>query len=130
METNICKALSLAGVNVTPEQLHLYHCLKKTKPSSEVTQLRFFGKSFRCHQLTAGKIHSTWFFNNTVELNIIKSAVLVILRSSWELIIEKNMKTVLLFNVFSISSALVIKVDNIVIVIIIFQVKLDLIHLI
>ena len=40
------------------------------------------------------------------------------------------MKTVLLFNVFSISSALVIKVDNIVIVIIIFQVKLDLIHLI
>ena len=40
------------------------------------------------------------------------------------------MKTVLLLNVFSISSALVIKVDNIVIVIIIFQVKLDLIHLI
>ena len=40
------------------------------------------------------------------------------------------MKTVLLFNVFSISSALVIKVDNIVIVIIIFQIKLDLIHLI
>ena len=40
------------------------------------------------------------------------------------------MKTVLLFNVFSISSALVIKVDNVVIVIIIFQIKLDLIHLI
>ena len=40
------------------------------------------------------------------------------------------MKTVLLLNVFSISSALVIKVDNIVIVIIIFQIKLDLIHLI
>ena len=63
------------------------HCLKKTAmllpslkdKSSELTQLRFFGKAFigesmsrQNHQLAdryhqsknAGKIHSNWFFNN------------------------------------------------------------------
>ena len=29
LEEDVCKALSLAGVNVTPEQLHSCHCLKK-----------------------------------------------------------------------------------------------------
>ena len=32
LEGNVCKALSLTGVNVTPEQLHPFHRLKKTKP--------------------------------------------------------------------------------------------------
>ena len=27
-EENVCKALYLTGVNVTPEQLHSFHCLK------------------------------------------------------------------------------------------------------
>ena len=29
LEKNVCKALSLTGVNFTPEQLHSCHCLKK-----------------------------------------------------------------------------------------------------
>ena len=29
LEENVCKALSLTGVNVTPEQLHSCHRLKK-----------------------------------------------------------------------------------------------------
>ena len=29
LEENVCKVLSLTGVNVTPEQLHSYHRLKK-----------------------------------------------------------------------------------------------------
>ena len=29
LEENACKALSLTDVNVTPEQLHSCHCLKK-----------------------------------------------------------------------------------------------------
>ena len=53
--------------------------------SSDLSQLRFLGKLFisesmshenhqltyRCRQLkTAGKIHSTWFFNNSVNLKL------------------------------------------------------------
>ena len=53
--------------------------------SSDLSQLRFSGKLFiiesmshenhqlayRCRQLkTAGKIHSTWFFNNSVNLKL------------------------------------------------------------
>ena len=32
LEENICKALSLTSVNVTPEQLYSCHHWKKTKP--------------------------------------------------------------------------------------------------
>ena len=110
LEENVCKALSLAGANVTPEQLRSCRRLKKRNrvivkfkcrkqrqnvlfnrknlkdKSSDLTQLRFSGKIFisesmsqenhqfayRCRQLkTAGKIHSIWFFNNTVNLKLI-----------------------------------------------------------
>ena len=109
LEENGCKAFSLTDVNVTPEQLHLCHHLKKRNrvivkfkcrkqrqnvlfnrknlkdKSSDLSQLRFLGKLFisesmshenhqltyRCRQLkTAGKIHSTWFFNNSVNLKL------------------------------------------------------------
>ena len=109
LEENVSKALFLTGVNVTPDQLHSCHRLKKgnriivkfkcRKPrqnvlfnrkvlkdkSSDLSQLRFSGKLFisesmfhenhqlayRCCQLkTAGKIHSTWFFNNSVNLKL------------------------------------------------------------
>ena len=110
LEENVYKALSLTGVDVTLEQLHSCHHLKKGNrviakfkyreqrqnvlfnrknlkdKSSDLTQLRFSGKIFisesmsqenhqfayRCRQLkTAGKIHSIWFFNNTVNLKLI-----------------------------------------------------------
>ena len=100
LEENICKTLSLTGVNVIPEQLHSSHCLKNRNciivifsliekklkdKSSDLTQLRLSGKLSisdsmyhenhqmlcRCHQLkTAGKIHSAWFYNNTVSLKL------------------------------------------------------------
>ena len=70
LEENVCKALSLTGVNVTPEQLHSCHRLKKRNraivkfkcrkqrqnvlfnrknlkhKSSDLSQLRFSGKLF------------------------------------------------------------------------------------
>ena len=109
LEENVWKALSRTGVNITPEQLHSCHHLKKRNcvivkfkcrkqrqnvffnqknlkdKSSDLLQLRFSGKLFisenmshenhqlayRCRQLkTAGKIHSTWFFNNSVNLKM------------------------------------------------------------
>ena len=96
--------MSLTGVNVTLEQLHSCHRLKKPNrvivkfkrrkkrqnvlfnrknlkdKSSDLSQLRFSGKLFicesmshenRCWQLnTARKIHSSWFFNNSVNLKL------------------------------------------------------------
>ena len=109
LEESICKALSLTGVNVVPEDLQAYHQMKRldrvivkfkcrkqkqslmykrknlgTK-SQELTNLKFSGRLFvsesmshenqqlayKCRQLkSARKIHSTWFFNNVINIKL------------------------------------------------------------
>ena len=107
LEVNICKALSLTGHEVKPEDLQACHHLNKKESVivkfkcrklkwsmlsnrknlwnkfEDLRQLRFSGKLFisasmchenhqlayKCHQLkNAGKIHSTWFWNNAVNV--------------------------------------------------------------
>ena len=109
LEENICKALSLTGVNVVPNDLHTCHRMKRTdrvivkfkcrkqknsvmykrknlgNKSQELNNLKFSGRLFvsesmshenqqlayKCRQLkSARKIHSTWFFNNVVNLKL------------------------------------------------------------
>ena len=109
LEVNICKAFSLTGHEVKPDDLQACHRLKKKesvvvkfkcrKPkrsvlvsrknlqnkSEDLRQLRFSGKLFisesmcnenhqrayKCRQLkNAGKIHSTWFWNNAVNVKL------------------------------------------------------------
>ena len=109
LEENICKALSLTGVNVVPNDLHACHRLKRTdrvivkfkcrkqknsvmykrknlgNKYQELSNLKFSGRLFvsetmshknqqllyKYRQLkSAWKIHSTWFFNNVVNLKL------------------------------------------------------------
>ena len=109
LEGSICKALSLTGFNVVPEDLHACHRMKRSDrvivkfkcrkqkqsliyksknlgtKSQELTNLKFSGKLFvsesmsienqqpayKCRQLkSARKIHSTWFFNNAVNIKL------------------------------------------------------------
>ena len=109
LEVNICKALSLTGYEVKPEDLQACHRLKKKESviakfkcrklkrsvlvnmknlrnkSEDLCQLRFSGKllisesmchenhqlAYKCRQLkNAGKIHSTWFWNNEVNVKL------------------------------------------------------------
>ena len=103
---NICKALSLTGHEVKPDDLQACHRLKKKRLvikrrklkrrvlvnrknlrhySEDLLQLKFSGKFFisesmchenhqlayKCRQLkNAGKIHSTWFWNNAVNVKL------------------------------------------------------------
>ena len=106
---NICKTLSLTGVNIVPNDLYVCHRMERTdrvivkfkcrtqqksvmyksktlgNKSQELSNLKFSGKSFvsrsmshenqqlayKCPQLkSARKIHSTWFFNNVVNLKL------------------------------------------------------------
>ena len=109
-EDSICKALSLTGVNVVPEDLQACHrserfivkfkCRKQKQSlmykrknlgtkSQELTNLKFSGRLFvsesmshenqqlayKCRQLkSARKIHSTWFFNNVVNIKLTEHA--------------------------------------------------------
>ena len=109
LEEIFCKALSLTGVNVVPEDLHAcdrmkgsdrvivkFKCCKQKQSliskrknlgtkSQELTNLKFSGRLFvsesmsngnqqlayKCRQLkSARKIHSTWFFNNAVNIKL------------------------------------------------------------
>ena len=108
MEDSICKALSLTGVNVVPEDLQACHRMKRSDRvivkfkcrkqkqsliykcknlgtiSQELTNLNLSGGLFvsksmshenqlvyKCWQLKrARKIHSTWFFNNFVNIRL------------------------------------------------------------
>ena len=109
LEENACKALSLTGVNVIPEDLQAFHHMKSSDrvilkfkcrkqkqsliykrknlatKSQELTNLKFSGRLFvsesmshenqqlayKCRQLkSARKIHSTWFFNNVVNMKL------------------------------------------------------------
>ena len=109
LEENVCKALSLTGVNVVPNDLHACHRMKRSdrvivkfkcrkqknsvmykrknlgNKSQELRNLKFSGRLFvnesmsyenqqlayKCRQLkSARKIHSTWFFNNVVNLKL------------------------------------------------------------
>ena len=109
LEINICKAFSLTGYEVKPDDLQAYHRLKKKdsvivkfkcrklkrrvlvnrknlrKKSEDLRRLKFSGKLFisesmchenhqlayKCRQLkNAGKIHSTWFWNNAVNVKL------------------------------------------------------------
>ena len=109
LEESICKALSLTGVNVVPNDLHACHRMKRTdrvivkfkcrkqknsvmykrknlgNKSQELSNLKFSGRLFvsesmshenqqlkyKCRQLkSARNIHSTWFFNNDVNLQL------------------------------------------------------------
>ena len=109
LEENVCKALSLTGVNVVPEDLQACHRMKRSDrvilkfkcrkqkqsliykrknlatKSQELTNLKFSGRLFvsesmshenqqlayKCRQLkSARKIHSTWFFNNVVNIKL------------------------------------------------------------
>ena len=109
LEESVCKALSLTGVNVVPEDLHACHRMKRSDrvilkfkcrkqkqsliykrknlatKSQELTNLKFSGRLFvsesmshenqqlayKCRQLkSARKIHSTWFFNNAVNIKL------------------------------------------------------------
>ena len=109
LEDSICKALSLTGVNVVPEDLQACHrmrsldrvivkfkCRKQKQSlmykrknlgtkSQELTNLKFSGRLFvsesmshenqqleyKCRQLkSARKIHSTWFFNNVINIKL------------------------------------------------------------
>ena len=109
LEENVCKALSLTGVNVVPEDLQACHRMKRSDrvilkfkcrkqkqsliykrknlatKSQELTNLKFSGRLFvsesmshenqqlayKCRQLkSARKIHSTWFFNNVVNMKL------------------------------------------------------------
>ena len=109
LELNICKALSLTGHEVKPDDLQACHRLKKKESvivkfkckklkrrvlvnrknlrnkSEDLHQLKFSGKLFisesmchenrqlayKCRQLkNAGKIHSTKFWNNVVNVKL------------------------------------------------------------
>ena len=109
LEDNVCKALSLIGHEVIPDDLQACHRLKKKEivivkfksrkqkqnilidrknlcnKSENLTQLKFAGKFFisesmchenhklayKCRQLeNAGKIHSTWFWNNVINVKL------------------------------------------------------------
>ena len=109
LEESICKALSLAGVNVFPGDLQACHRMKRSDrvivkfkcckqkqsliykrknlgtKSQELTNLKFSGRLFvsesmshenqqlayKCRQLkSARKIHSTWFFNNVINIKL------------------------------------------------------------
>ena len=91
---------------------------------------------YRCHQLkTAGKIHSTWFFNNTANFKLIDNGLIHKISHTVDIekILEINnleeyVNNSSFFNVFSISIAFVTNVD--IIVAVIFWTKLNLINLI
>ena len=109
LEDTICKALSLTGQQVVPEDLHACHQMsnhdrvivefkdRKLKhnvqikrknlhqKSLELSRLKFSGKLFvsesmcfenhqlayKCRKLkNLGKIHSTWFYNNAVNIKL------------------------------------------------------------
>ena len=109
LELNICKALSLTGHEVKPDDLQACHRLKKKelvivkfkcrklkrrvlvntknlrKKSEDLRQITFSGKLFisqsmchendqlayKCRQLkNEGKIHTTWFWNNAVNVKL------------------------------------------------------------
>ena len=109
LEENVCKALSLTGVNVVPEDLQACHRMKRSDrvilkfkcrkqnqslickrknlatKSQELTNLKFSERLFvsesmshenqqlayKCRQLkSARKIHSTWFFNNVINIKL------------------------------------------------------------
>ena len=111
LEAIVCKALSLTGVTVAPEDLHACHRMKRldrvimkfkcrkqkqsvmykrknlgTKSQElKKSNLKFSGRLFvsesmslenqrlayKCRQLkSARKIHSTWFFNNVVNVKL------------------------------------------------------------
>ena len=109
LESSICRALSLTGHEVKPDDLQACHRLKKKdtviikfkcrkkrrsilinrknlrNKSDGLTQLNFSGRlfisesmchenhqlSYKCRQLkNAGKIHSTWFWNNSVNVKL------------------------------------------------------------
>ena len=109
LEASVCKALSLTGVTVAPEDLHACHRMKRSDrviikfkcrkqkqsvmykrknlgtKSQELPNLKFSGRLFvsesmslenqrlayKCRQLkSARKIHSTWFFNNVVNVKL------------------------------------------------------------
>ena len=109
LEETVCRAISLTGHEVTPDDLHAYHRPrdkdrviskikdKKLKLSIEVngkviqqkplelSQLKLSGKlyisesmcyenqqlTYKCCQLKNSKrIHSTWFWNNVVNINV------------------------------------------------------------
>ena len=109
LESSVCRALSLTGHEVKPDDLQACHCLKKKdtvivkfkcrkqrrniltnrknlcNKSDGITRLSFSGRlfvsesmchdnhqmSYKCRQLkNAGKIHSTWFWNNSVNVKL------------------------------------------------------------
>ena len=109
LESSICRALSLTGHEVKPDDLQACHHLKKKdtvivkfkcrkqrrsiltnrknlrNKSDGLTQLNFSGRlfvsesmnhknhqlSYKCRQLkNTGKIHSTWFWNNSVNVKL------------------------------------------------------------
>ena len=110
---NICKALSLTGYEVKPDDLQACHRLKKKETvkfkfgkhkrtvlvdrknlrnkSENLHQLRFSGKLFvsdsmcheshqlvyKCRQLKrARKIHFIWFWNNVINVKLMKEVTL------------------------------------------------------
>ena len=109
LESSVCRALSLTGHEVKPDDLQACHRLKKKdtvivkfkcrkqrrsiltnrknlrNKSDGLTRLNFSGRlfvsesmchenhqlSYKCRQLkNAGKIHSTWFWNNSVGVKL------------------------------------------------------------
>lgn len=107
LESSLCRALSLTGHEVKPDDLQACHRLKKKdivkfkcrkqrrsiltnrknlrNKSDGLTRLNFSGRlfvsesmchenhqlSYKCRQLkNAGKIHSTWFWNNSVNVKL------------------------------------------------------------
>ena len=109
LESSVCRALSLTGHEVKPDDLQACHRLKKKdtvivkfkcrkqrrsiltnrknlrNKSDGLTRLNFSGRlfvsesmchenhqlSYKCRQLkNAGKIHSTWFWNNSVNVKL------------------------------------------------------------
>ena len=109
LEASVCKAFSLTGFTVAPEDLHACHRMKRSDrviikfkyrkqkqsvmykrknlgtKSQELSNLKFSGRLFvsetmspenqrlayKCRQLkSARKIHSTWFFNNVVNVKL------------------------------------------------------------
>ena len=109
LENSVCRALSLTGHEVKPDDLQPCHRLKKKdtvivkfkcrkqkrsilinrknlrNKSDVLTQLNFSGRlfvsesmchenhqlSYKCRHLkNAGKIHSTWFWNNSVDVKL------------------------------------------------------------
>ena len=109
LEDSICKALSLTGVNIVPEDLQAsyrmkrldraivkFKCCKQKQSliykrknlgtkSQELTNLKFSGRHFVSESMshenqqlaykrrqlkTARKIHSTWFFNNVINIKL------------------------------------------------------------